>query len=214
MHAERLNSVMLAFSVAILGSTQAAIAEDSIKISAGDQAVIDKFGTCKTVNNGGANPINIPLRGPAEWSSGSGSFLSNIASMDKVQVSDCVVAGTLGALSYQKWSDEGGIPGHRYPVKNTVFYTKPGYSAPHSHGYPNHHCVLKNGTQPHFHGGAWPFPSTHQPSSAEALAAAEPLISEYKAPDDWCQISFFREGYDPFATDTIWYKVNAIIFSN
>ncbi|MEY8802206.1 hypothetical protein AB9K35_18160 [Leisingera sp. XS_AS12] len=216
MRATYFVKLALASSVATLGLAQIATAEDSVRINAGKSAEIDMFGICKIVKNDGKTPINVPVHSRSEWSSGTGAFLNNIADMDSIYVSECVSGGVIGAFAYQKWSDEGGIPGHRFPVINKTFHEEAGYKAPTYSGYPEDHCVLKSGVKPQFHdGGKWPFPTLGQPTVEQARAASQPVLADYKPPETgWCNISFFREASDPNATDTVWYKVNAIIYAN
>ncbi|MBW3243505.1 hypothetical protein KUV57_12600 [Epibacterium sp. DP7N7-1] len=216
MRKASLAGLALFSCVASLGSSLTATTQDSMKINAGETIEIDRFNICKTVQNDGGNPINVPLRSAREWGVGTGSFLKNISTMDDVIVTECSPQGNLGAFAYQKWSDEGGIPGHRFPIVNTTFHVEPGYTPPRYSGFPADHCILKNGQKPNHHlAGSWPFPSLRQPTLAQARTAAEAAISAYKPPETgWCNISFFREARDGNATDTVWYRVNAIIYAD
>ena len=75
------------------GASQATLAQEIqpgiFKVAKGASQKIDRFGVCKVIKNGGANPIMVPAGSREQWSVGNGSFHTNGQNMPGVTMADC-----------------------------------------------------------------------------------------------------------------------------
>lgn len=90
----KANKILAAISAAAIsvGASQAnsqEVQSGIFKVAKGASQTIDRFGVCKVIKNGGANPIMVPAGSREQWSTGSGSFLRNSANMPGIIVTGC-----------------------------------------------------------------------------------------------------------------------------
>jgi len=87
-----MNKAIVSFSLAAIWAMGIPVAsEEANRIQVGKSKTmeVDAFGVCRKVTNDGPSPIMVPIGSALEWSSGSGSFLKNLSTMDGVTVEVC-----------------------------------------------------------------------------------------------------------------------------
>lgn len=91
MKANKLLAAISAFAISA-GVSEASAQEVQpgiFQVAKGASQKIDRFGVCRLIKNSGENPVMVPAGSREQWSSGSGSFLSNWRNIPGLSVEDC-----------------------------------------------------------------------------------------------------------------------------
>lgn len=79
----------LAFMAAAAAAPGAPRAQDTTTVRSGTSEYVNAFGQCRRVNNSNPDAVMVPHSTPTEWSTGSASFIQNVAGMPNVTISRC-----------------------------------------------------------------------------------------------------------------------------
>lgn len=79
----------LAFMTAVAAAPGAPRAQDTTTVRSGTSEYVNAFGLCRRVNNSNPDAVMVPHSTPTEWSTGSASFIQNVAGMPNVTISRC-----------------------------------------------------------------------------------------------------------------------------
>lgn len=100
-------TILAASCAAILPAT-ASFSADMYQVAAGATVTINEHNVCRKVTNGGSNPIMVPTGSRDQWATGQGAFLTNVAMMSGVSVSNCIADITVNAMYYAAMSSNLG----------------------------------------------------------------------------------------------------------